>query len=617
MPPMRNLMIRGILFILVLFAGGPAVSQNTLFDIIYCLNGGENKSVGLPSVALPNPPEKEGWNLIFSDEFNGTVLDPLKWNRSTPFDDGIGSCTRKFAVNPANVALADGAAVISNTITELIPGCPFSSGEIKSMSVRDTSFKSYYFYASGFLEARVKLYSKPGQGASMWLWGIGDPLNPGGEGPWNEIDVFELDGANANIADGTYHWTWDGKHVSQVQNVYLTQPGGLYDLTENWTIFSVEWEPDTIRWYINNVLVKELDLHRIPPFCLEAGHYSKALAPFCLRFGSGPNTVGNMTNLAQSSDLPQSMLIDYVRVYKRNHEKATPILTTNGINQICFDTANQPPAEKEIWTPYYPEVTYEWSSPSFDLIPVDFVIPRPPGKMVIRTKPGITPDQAHPVYLKTQFPGNRTEYDTLMVFLATSPPPLPVTNFTPAPIDTLCYYEILKPASPFVVSAEYSTNGGVTWKKVGRIEKPGGSFFCFDTLRPESSHTFRWREWNICGVSPEVEATITAPLPEPGCKWPTGKDELIHTGNSAAVTVVSVSPCPVTEKLTIILETNPVNNQYSTRLCIYDCAGRMLLQQNLNDGENSTDLGFIKPGLFLIRIVNGTELIYHNKCIRQ
>ncbi len=67
----------------------------------------------------------------------------------------------------------------------------------------------------------------------MWLWGIGDPLNPGGPGPWNEIDVFELNGANDNIADGTYHWTWDNKHTSQVQSIYLTDSIGNYDLAAN------------------------------------------------------------------------------------------------------------------------------------------------------------------------------------------------------------------------------------------------------------------------------------------------------------------------------------------------------------------------------------------------
>ncbi len=120
---MRNLMIRGILFQIFLCTLIGAKAQYTPFDVIYCLNGGENKSIGIPAVILPNPVEKPGWNLIFSDEFTGNSLDPVKWNKSNPIDDGNGSCVRKFAVNPANVSVSNGNAVISNTAVELIPGC--------------------------------------------------------------------------------------------------------------------------------------------------------------------------------------------------------------------------------------------------------------------------------------------------------------------------------------------------------------------------------------------------------------------------------------------------------------------------------------------------------------
>ncbi len=614
---MRNLTIRCIFFFLLLFNTINTGAQNTLFDIIYCINGGENKSVGIPSVAFPNPVEKPGWNLIFGDEFSGTSLDALKWNRSTPIDDGNGSCTRKFAVNPDNIYVSNGNAVITNTADELIPGCPFSSGEIKTMSVRDTTFKSTYFYANGFLEARVKLYSMQGQGAAMWLWGIGDPLNPGGQGPWNEIDVFELDGANANIADGTYHWTWDGKHTSQMQNVYLTEGSGLYDLSENWTTFALEWNADTIRWYINNVLVKELDLHRIPPFCLEAGHYSQALAPFCLRFGTGPNTVGNMTNLARASDLPQSMMIDYVRVYKKTGEKATPILTTDGISQVCFDTLNPLPVEKILWTPYYPEVTYEWSSPSFDISPLPVTIPRPPGRMLIRSKPGIAPNQFHPVYLKTTFPGNRSEFDTLLIYLPTTPPPLPQNNFSASQIDTLCYFEIRKPLSSQIEGAEYSVDGGALWKLAREADTPDGSFFCFDTIRAESMLTFRWREWNSCGFSPELQTTFIAPPPQPGCKWPLGTAENKPGPGMVSGKTISVLPCPVSTELTVNVVGSDPNDNQPCHLSIYDATGRLLTGKPIFHGTNTLDMNLLKPGFFFILITCGNEILFHGKCIKQ
>ena len=106
--------------------------QNTPWDIIYCLNGGENKSAGISKQPIPNPAEKAGWHLIFRDEFQTDSLDPEKWNRSTPFDDGNGTCLRGFAVNPANVLVENGNARILNSIDSQLPQCPYSFGEIKS-----------------------------------------------------------------------------------------------------------------------------------------------------------------------------------------------------------------------------------------------------------------------------------------------------------------------------------------------------------------------------------------------------------------------------------------------------------------------------------------------------
>lgn len=614
---LRYLTIRGVTVWLILFFSNQTGAQNTLFDIIYCINGGENKSVGLPSVPFINPVEKPGWKLIFSDEFAGDSLNPLKWNRSTPFDDGNGSCVRKFAMNPANISVGEGYALIRNSAEEYIAGCPFSSGEIKTMSVRDTTFNSYYFYSDGYVEARVQLYSKPGQGAAMWLWGIGDPLNPGGPGPWSEIDLFELDGANANIADGTYHWSWLGKHTWQLQNVYLTSDANIYDLSQNWTTFGLEWNADTIRWYINNTLVKALDLHRVPPFCLEVPGYAQPLAPYCLRFGTGPNSVGNMTALANAADLPQTMKIDYVRVYKKNGSKATPILTTDGIPQLCFDTLNPAAAEKIIWAPYYPEVMYAWSSPSFEITPAPLPIPVPPQRMVIRPKPGIQPDSFHPVFLKAIFPGNRTEYDTLMIYLPSVPPLLPEENFSAVAIDTLCYFQLSKPVSPGISEAEYSINQGVDWILARKKTTANGLFFCFDTIRPETTRNFLWREWNGCGASPPLSTSFTTPSPIPGCKWPVNTNEK-EVQPLSGENNITISPCPATSgTLTVSFNPNPSELPEPLYLKITDAGGRLVVNQILSESTNTLNISHLKNGVFFISIETARKILYHGSCIKQ
>jgi hypothetical protein len=324
-----------------------------------------------------------------------------------------------------------------------------------------------------------------------------------------------------------------------------------------------------------------------------------------------------MTTLANSADLPQSMLIDYVRVYKKATEKATPILTTDGIAQICIDTLNPAPAEKIVWAPYYPEVIYQWSSPSFEIFPVISTITRPPQRMQIRTKPGIIPNQFHPVYLTSTFPGGHEEYDTLMIYLPTAPPPPPQANFISVQIDTLCYFEFRKPLSPVIIMAEYNNDDSAGWQTAKIRQTMEGAFFCFDTVRPETSRTFLWREWNSCGVSPEIQAVITTPPPEAGCKWPAGINGSDQQGGAGANRILSLSPCPVTDKLTINLGPAPAGKGHESILSLYDPTGKLVGTKYLEEGNNTLELSFMKPGLFFIRITCGTETLFSGKWIRQ
>lgn len=608
---MRYPLIRSALLLLVLITGYRTVGQNTLFDIIYCLNGGENKTVGIPSVGIPNPIDRPGWNLIFHDEFDFDSLDAAKWNRSTPFDDGNGSCIRKFAVNPANITVGNGHAQIINSADQLLPSCPFSAGEIKTMSVRDTSFNSFYFYATGYVEARIKLFSKTGQGAAMWLWSVGTPNDPGGPGPWSEIDVFELNGINSNVVDGTYHWSFEGTHTSQLHNLFLNSGQGLYDLTTNWTIFGIEWRSDTIYWYINNILVKKLDLHRIPPFCLEADNYSPAEYPYSLRFGTGPNSVGNMNLQASSGDLPQQMLIDYVRAYRKAGEKASPITTSDGINQLCIASGDPEDPAKIIWAPWYPGVVHSWTSPSFDLVPENSAIPRPAGKIRILPKTGLLPGNSYPVMLHTLFPGGREEYDTLQILITDGPPPPPLNDFEAAVIDSSCYYLLRKPAASNLSGGQYSRDGGNTWVSAARTTSGAGWFNLF-RIRPGSISNFLWRETNACGHSETLTAAFTAPPPIPGCKWPTGYEELPPSPWSPAHSLI-LRYNSVTGILGVLLEpfteANPVN------LILYNMTGQLLISQRASQSLSELYLPDLKPGIYLLAAESDGKILTRKRWI--
>jgi hypothetical protein len=529
-------------------------AQNTPWDIIYCLNGGENKSAGISKLPVPNPAERPGWNLIFSDEFLNDSLDAAKWNRSIPGDDKPDTCLRGFAINPANIATAGGQAEIRNTIGSPLAGCPYSFGEIKTMSVLDTAFGSFYFYAPGFLETRVKLFTKPGQGAACWLWGIGTPDSPGTPGDWNEIDVFELNGINNNVFNGTYHWTHNGTHVAQNHKIYLTDSGQVYNHSENWTTFGLEWDTDTIKWFVNNQLVKALGLSGTPPFCIAADRYSQPVVPFCLRFNTGNNSVGNQSAFATPGDLPQVMLIDYVRVYKKTGVKAAPIALA-GEPQICASAISPETTTTVIGTHFYPGVVYNWSSPAFEMLEINSPPPQPPGKRLIWIKPGVVPGVSYPVYLETRFPGNHIELDTAYIFIAPEAPELPVDDFSAAQIDSSCRFAILTTVPSGITGCEFSLNGGNNWNPAIIFVKEGKKYCSFGNFKPETMVDFKFRAQNSCGYSPVLSSSCLMPLPPDGCKWPTGmEDARLQTNRSAAR--VTISPNPVFDFLTVKLTGN-------------------------------------------------------------
>jgi len=592
MPTFRFFILSMVLF----FFAGRLAAQYTTFDIIYCLNGGENKSGGIMNLPVPNPPAKPGWNLIFSDEFQPDSINGRYWNRSTPWDDGDGTCHRNFAVNPANVTAAAGCARISNTADPSLPGCPFSGGEIKTMSVGDTSFGSFYFYAPGYVETRVRLFNKTGQGAACWLWAVGEAGEPGAAGPWHEIDLFEINGVNRNIVTGTYHWTSGNTHVSQNYSIYLTDSAQLYDLTSNWTTFGLEWDTASIRWYINNSLVKELDLGLVPPYCVGSPRYKKPLAPFCIRLTTLSNTVGNQNTVANPADFPQTMLVDYVRAYKKSGVRACPILMRDSMNQICATAVSAATSGKIIRARYYPGVSYEWSSPAFVMEKSPSPIPQPPEKMHIWIKPGVEAGKEYPVYLKTTFPSGYTEYDTAHIFIVQESPELPPDAFSPEQIDSLCYYSINTPAQPNTAGCEFSLDSCVTWIKGSLLHNGGSGMLSFGMFRAERPVEFAFREQNGCGWSPVRYASLTMPPAPAGCIWPEG----VHDpGYVSSVSHFRVSPNPAGNTLTI--SASPGEHSHGTAdIRIFDLNGRVVMQRTMTGEECRIDISSLQRGMYCL-----------------
>lgn len=493
-----------------------------------------------------NPVQKEGWNLILNENFNQPNKWEKRWHTGAWNDDGK-DCIRLFGYIPENVTFdmynsdfVDGGIppspyqqYIANIWnTNQIPvnyssPCIYSAGEIKTMSTLDSLFKSYYFYGPAYIEAKVKLFEAYGQGAAMWLWNLQDSDGLG----WNhnpqwdnqEIDVFETQSGCTSAYDATYHWTTAPPELnSEMEGHTIILQNHEYT---SWTVFSIEWNSNMIQWKVNNTVVHTLWMSSgTGQGCPHQGTpYDPPLSPFCLRFWTGANRVGNSATVNPQA-LPQRMQIEYVRAYKKAGTKVSPIKFWRNINQICLGENSPSNSDNVISVNYYPDATFQWSSPAFDITPFQFNKSLPQhhnNKYKISCNSNASIGLA-PIYLTTTFPWGYIEHDTAWMKILPDTPQTPGLTFISEFQSLNCKYHIDHPISdPSVIAAEWSCwmtsqfdnaiitfiNGTPVWAKLD------GNF------EPNQCIPITYQDFNICGESPYVNAWIYIPDSPYPCYW--------------------------------------------------------------------------------------------------
>ena len=65
------------------------------------------------SDSLPSPISRTNYQLVWSDEFNGTSVDTSKWNKVGPWGHPVASGWANFSYLTSNVSVANGLATIT------------------------------------------------------------------------------------------------------------------------------------------------------------------------------------------------------------------------------------------------------------------------------------------------------------------------------------------------------------------------------------------------------------------------------------------------------------------------------------------------------------------------
>ncbi len=245
--------------------------------------------------------EGTDWQLIWSDEFDGAAgatLDQSKWN----FEIGRGQNgwgnneLQYYTDRTENVALDGEGNLVITAREESFEGANYTSSRITTQDKLEITY--------GRIEARIKTPFGQGLWPAFWLLGT-----PNGDEIWpqiGEIDVMELRGQQPTKIASTVH----GPGYSAGNGI-----SGDYNLTNSrfdteFHVFAAEWFTDKIDFYVDGFLHHTVTKEQIE----NAGNEWVYNDPFflILNVAVGGNYVGSPN---QATRFPQSMTIDYVRVY--------------------------------------------------------------------------------------------------------------------------------------------------------------------------------------------------------------------------------------------------------------------------------------------------------------
>lgn len=330
------------------------------------INGGEvgKKCVKIPYNQLDtfcgtpnNPLKKEGYLLVFQDEFENE-LDTIHQNlakiseteiiakgdihtRKMKNGQNVKGTYPKWRVwdgkmngnNPESCADADNIHQQNGRILLQI-----TQNEQDSPKYKMAAMQSNAFVRFGYIEAKVKIPKGKSFWPSMWLYS-----SYSDKCIYQEIDIMEflqngtIDGdvfAGSVGHNGNKGTTWrysSGRIMKKAPNCNKLNSKGFYvypyiegcgaglkkmvDLSKDYFIYAAEWSNDSIVYYLNNTRI-----YAIP------SDSNMSHLPMCLILGTGMLNGHGHSNILCKDNLPNEYTlfpndfsVEYVRIYKKEN----------------------------------------------------------------------------------------------------------------------------------------------------------------------------------------------------------------------------------------------------------------------------------------------------------
>jgi beta-glucanase (GH16 family) len=254
--------------------------------------------VAFQDVGYVSPETREGFDLVWEEQFTGDVLNSSVWTHEIGNgSSGWGNNELEY-YREQNTNVSDGYLTITAK-KESFSGYNYTSSRIK------TQDKKTFVY--GRIDIRAKL--PKGQGIWPALWMLGNNISSVGWPSCGEIDIMEMIGGEdrEKTVHGTLHWSSPSGSHAQAGGSKVIASGTYAD---EFHVYSIEWDEQFVKWYIDDVFFAQIDITQPDHSDLSEFHEPQF---FIINLAVGGNWPGSPNN---TTIFPQKLIVDYIRVFQ-------------------------------------------------------------------------------------------------------------------------------------------------------------------------------------------------------------------------------------------------------------------------------------------------------------
>ncbi len=237
-----------------------------------------------------------GYNLVWSDEFNGTTIDLSKWSYETKATGWSQSWNNEHQDYTDNGTGGPNAFVTNGMLV------------IKAIKVNNNyTFNSYtsarmvtkgkHSWQYGKIVGRIALPYGKGIWPAFWMLG--------NSGTWpasGEIDIMEQIGNPSNKVYATLHWGEpDSPHASYGTSTTIANPLEFHIYWAEWDSNFIKMGVDSTQYFVMDITGPEKSEFHQPFYIL-------------LNLAVGGNWPGSPD---PTTVFPQYMFVDWIRVYQK------------------------------------------------------------------------------------------------------------------------------------------------------------------------------------------------------------------------------------------------------------------------------------------------------------